>query len=367
MPVRRMMRRKRARSTSRRRSGRKNTIYFARYRTPKRARQFTAARTRTSDAPKAIYDPFAQCLAPIRIPDGKTYLSIASRLQRVREIAMPQPAAAGGPTVDTIDVIVYPGVQQGFAAIAYPSTNAATPAVTVAGFNGNSVAYSGHVTVSSELGVLAPDNAVNQFRVVSQALRLSLINNANNNQGWWEAARVNFGDETSAWTLENHGGGDNWVAEPRFGALGGFQFAVRGLDLTNTPSYTSGKLRDIGDFIFKLKPNSDEHEYRTLNTQPQVTAPATLEVRNQDYRFIDSTYDAIVIRIHGQGSANNPTRLLAHCICNQELVYDETTQLSRFHQAIVHDRITMSAINKAHSMTPPAAANKNVRMVTVGQ
>jgi hypothetical protein len=171
---------------------------------------------------------------------------------------------------------------------------------------GNALAWTD--TVGHNVGIF-PDHTgtvdlrarIKSWRCVSAGLKLTLVNSAEQNEGYWEAIRVPV-----AWGDIYYNG--EWLSVP----YDTFTFGLG--DFSNYASYQTGKLRDIHRYQFKLNSVSNEHPFRTL-----TDAGAAL----------DTTFDMIFIRVVGRVVTGQPSVLMADCVMNQEVVYSEKTTLGR--------------------------------------
>jgi len=96
----------------------------------------------------------------------------------------------------------------------------------------------------------------------------------------------------------------------------------------------------------------------------------------------DGSFDCIFIRIHPRAEGSTDvasTRLLAHVVSNQEIMYDETSQLSRFHgrsysfprtveqaDRIVQRNVTASSqrsVSNRGTLRPRAVPNSTMRNI----
>lgn len=263
---------------------------------------------------------------------------------------------------------------------------------------------------------------IQKWRLVTAGLRISCINNAVNNAGWFECQRLNIpADGTHLWALipqpfgRNAGyhstNGNTNLNNPVNQApyVGGYYRNMRyiisgrpymddaqipiangtvgnGLPLPlvsktpmhDNPTYMSGKLRDIHKQLFRLKPSNDEHDYKELqqtrigradmnNNFPwnldNTTAPAYTKVNTtQQGEFVDDTFDCIHIRIHG----SDGTRVLLHYVANQELVYQDSalvTRLASRSSALADERAIAAAYNRIPALaatqpTPTATTRR---------
>jgi len=314
-----------------------------------------------------VNNPFASGANP-KIPDGATNLSVGSKYQAIRQINCP--------LNDELIIVVYPGLAgcvsyAGFASNDPGNVNehnlmpnhrdhAVYKATTVGVRDTNSL----------QSAVLRQkENAIAKWRMVSAGLKLSLINNADENDGWWEAARVQTTNTPNDWGFYSATtpynpdvAGDLEVYDAATG-LGTYYvgpvvdktgegnptesvFGIECTQLIEHPSYKTGKLRDIHKYSFNLQPNGKEHGFIKMRDEFPITvnAPDTVTKysgtlaenasvgNNQDFvdKNVDTNYDVVIIRIHGRTSGAK-TALLLHSVCNLEMVYENGTNLSRFH------------------------------------
>jgi len=266
------------------------------------------------------------------------------------------------------------------------------------------------------------DTAIQKWRLVTAGLRISCINNAQNNAGWFEAQRINIPKDGNdiwgflprpygrdpAWhpadtnaVVANETSYNKWYANnyyiisgkpymddleidevnlPAYSGGGLPLPLIPKSNMFDNPTYMSGKLRDMHKQVFKLKPGSDEHEYKELpsgnigqsdynNNFPfnvQTINDARVQIRGPD-SFVDDSFDAIHIRIHGSPG----TRVLLHYVANQELVYQEGALVSRLagnSTAIADERAiaqAYAAISPLACQAPPTPASRTTITRTV--
>lgn len=160
------------------------------------------------------------------------------------------------------------------------------------------VAFPGHVGSSTDRGLLS------RARLVSVGLRLTLINNADQNDGYWEAARIPV--SPSDFTV------DSTTGRATFGFI-----ADETKSLSQYQTYQTGKIRDLHRIQFDLASQDTEHDYNTI-------------VSSAGSEMIDAKFDVVVIKINGRtGVGTDPTKLMYDTISNQEVVYKEDTALAR--------------------------------------
>jgi len=369
----------------------------------------TAPKADSAASLNVIADPFSLATTAAIVPDGKCIMSVGQRLQSIKEVQ--QTAVADAP----LTCLLFPGLGNG---ISWFNTAKTTTTATVTVHqpytsHGSWKFFAGPdpgVNTDPYTYVQAQQNSgngdISQWRIVSQGLRLSLTNNSDQNDGWWEAIRITPNNDGTFWAFAQ----DNTEPpdeDPRFDpdsyipdsarvvAQGSSFNAVLKSNFADNPSYMSGKLRDIHKHQFFLKMVNTDHDLRQLKTTynlingtvarqpdgidghdgyvdnlPAWNCPGAAVVADGANvgelvaGNVDFSYDMIVIRIHGRPSnvsssesINTPTRILSHVVSNQEVVYQENTFLERFHKRPAFDKEGLAMIDKMiHSAIKPAKA-----------
>jgi hypothetical protein len=118
------------------------------------------------------------------------------------------------------------------------------------------------------------ETCISKWRLVSQGLRLSLINNSDNNEGWWQACRVQIDPKElsvrgSPMTGANANektvvcatptGTDTWAT-----TANKFPGTSVVKDMLENTTYQSGKLRDIHKHMFTLNPEAEKNLFIKL-------------------------------------------------------------------------------------------------------
>lgn len=257
----------------------------------------------------AVYhNAFSTASTGAKIPDGKSYHSTGLRLQAVKEFT--------ANTNGTMDFLIFPGINNGMIAAGVTDNDASW-----------GMPYSSHCVIDPEGDnyVQADETRILRWRIVSQACKFTLTNNSDENDGWWEAIRIQtHGGTGEGFKLVLHGDGRTVIGPATTGQIPGITLGSFP-NLVEHPTYVTGKLRDIHREIFDLMPMGADHDFQRLD---QGVFSATEITSN----FCDSeNYDAIFVRIHGRGGTGTPTRVMAHMVSNQEVLYDENTSLARYH------------------------------------
>lgn len=225
----------------------------------------------------SLIDPFNTTILQPKLLDGRIPRTAGIRLRATGEIAC-------NPSGVTYIALI-PGLSNCICWKTSPST-VETP-----------TAFGGHVENTTNRAF------VKQIRLVSSALRLTLVNSALENEGYWEAARIPVSD--SDFTIDTTTGVLN------------LPLLTSGIELANHQTFQTGKCRDLHRLQFKLNTMETNHVYGPIAATPTVAA------------FSDATFDMIVIKIHGRNVSASPTVLMYDCVSNQEVVYVENTALAR--------------------------------------
>lgn len=260
---------------------------------------------------KARFNPFDKTVLGAKIPDAKSTVSNALRFQSVLEYTVPPPS--GGATSNEPVLCFFPGFNNTFSILKPDETYdagghyAAMPSITVDDQG------------SAGTGSSTP---LEKWRIVSAGLRLQLINNADENDGWFEAIRVEPGWDQNDLT------GFKMIAAPT-GTIVRTPIAFAPTTLTarrsivpakgswaNHPTYVTGKLRDIHQYMWKLNSTAKDHDY-TNSTNASLGG----------FENIDKNYDVILIRLHGRTAAEQ-SKVVIHQCTNYEIVFEAGTLMS---------------------------------------
>lgn len=236
---------------------------------------------------KSLLDPFDKGMSQPKLLDGKVSRSSGIRLRATGEIT----CNGAGSTY----IALVPG------------------ASNVLCWRVNSDPLVSEVTPTPFQGHLdsIPDREnVKGVRTVGAALRLSLVNSADQNEGYWEAARI----PTSALDFKF----TQTAAGPPIVTNTAVSMTMGNLDLSNYQTYLTGKLRDIHRYQFKL--NAIDND---INFSRMLTEPPEVD------QFISEQWDTVIIKIHGRVEIGAPSMIMYDCISCQEVIYKENTALAR--------------------------------------
>lgn len=243
---------------------------------------------------KSLLDPFDKGMSQPKLLDGKVSRSSGIRLRATGEIT----CNGMGSTY----IALIPGASN---VLCWrvdddPTVQEVTP-----------TPFQGHLD-----SVPDRDN-VKATRTVGVALRLSLVNSADQNEGYWEAARI----PTSAldFSFTQTAEGDPLATPPTINEFNtSVSLKLGSLDLSNYATYLTGKLRDIHRYQFKL--NAIDND---INFSRILTEPPTVD------QFVSEQWDTIIIKVHGRVEIGAPSMIMYDCISCQETIYTENTALAR--------------------------------------
>jgi len=287
---------------------------------------------------KARANPFDKTALGAKIPDAKSTVSNALRFQGVKEVSLPAPVVNGSaPTL-----AFFPGVNNTFSVY---GSDLATRIV-----EGHYLSMP--TPVLSTTGEATRNaNPMEKFRIVSAGLRVQLINNADENDGWFEAVRVEPGwDSTdkAAFTMPD----PLTAASTSPITLNDVGKVIPAPDTwANHPTYVTGKLRDIHQYMWKLNSTSLDHEYTSVSTTDKTGE-----------ENIDPNYDIVLIRFRGRSDTTTPSKIVIHQCTNYEIVFETGTLLSTVATATKGRTLASSG-----DMTRPAMSRRNYAFGYVGK
>jgi ribosomal protein L35 len=241
----------------------------------------------TQDYLKSLIDPFNTGISNLKLRDGKTQRSAGVRFRSTGEIKCDH--------AETTVIVLFPGHSNGLCwrTNATFGTNTGT-----AGIYTNSL-FNNHVNTTTDR------TNIKQLRIVSSGLKLNLVNNEEQNDGYWEAARIPI--DPVEFTCDATTG----RCIPTFLTGSGFD-----IDLSNHTTYQSGRNKDLHKYLFK-------NNYHTVDHPFSYVTASTPEI------MIDQAFDMVVIKIRGRSDSVNQTKLMFELVSNQEIVYNENTALAR--------------------------------------
>lgn len=260
---------------------------------------------------KTLLDPFNKTMSQPKLLDGKVSRSSGIRLRATGEIT----CNSSGPTY----IALIPGLSNIVCWRTDPDPSVVEETPTP---------YAGHLD-----SVQDRDN-VKQVRIVGGALRLALVNSADQNEGYWEAARIPTSNLDFKFTEPDPVGAPGVTNTAVSLTLGD-------VDLSNHQTYQTGKLRDIHRFQFKLNAYENDIGFTRILTEPPDLS-----------QFVSESWDTIIIKIHGRVEVGAPSMVMYDCISAQEVIYTENTALARLMTATAYYPETKSLLTRTRVEYP---------------
>lgn len=294
---------------------------------------------------EVFHDPFSTATSQPKIPDGKASESLGISLQTVGELVN---AVDGSP--DTMHLLLFAGQNAG---LITHDESTGIGGTQIYGYD--DAGGANWLTVGIAGGNVRQNTPYGQWRVVSQGLRLSLLNAVEEDDGWFEAVRINDPIDTADYSLATVG---RVALTTSNGCVAPFLVAtdttIKTRVLANEPSYVTGLLRDLENYQFDLHGKLDHHDFiqgksdvfieaDAIGASTPVASPFTGDFTGDGYsslhdminQYIDPGYDMVYIRIHSRAneSANtslNGSRLHYNMVSNQEITYQGSVRDSRY-------------------------------------
>lgn len=306
---------------------------------------------------ETFHNPFANTTQQPKIPDGKTTHSLGLHGQTVGEFSNKEDGAS-----NIVECIIYAGINGIFQVV---NTNLENQVYSdrhhyVFGFEGmNAADWSAATTNVARFAVDNQDNYA-MWRTVSAGVQLKLLNPTEEDDGWWEAIRINREfrpDEMMLTTVNNsldraengHFGYDKEL----------FVNLQSNTNIANEPSYATGLLRDLHRLQFELHSSIYGHDFIKMERFTEVPPGMMSTLTNSDTinkqvnfvdgfnsgttgtikdihdLYIDQSYDLIYLRLHCRendsvSAASNGSRFHVNAVSNQEIVFPVQERESRF-------------------------------------
>lgn len=245
----------------------------------------------------SILNPFNRTVQQPKLLDGKVARSSGIRLRTTGEII----CNSTEPT--------YIAIVPGFSNIICWRATAVGSASGVDSDERTPPPFQGHLEVNSNRAI------VKATRTVAAGVRLSLVNSATQNEGYWEAARI---------LTDNHEyrpHREDGVIDPNAPTNTTTYKMLEEIDISHHDSYQSGKLHNLNTMEFNLNPIDDNIEFSKIETVNDSGDPIE--------QFMSEKWDTILIKIHGRPDANSPSVIKFDCMSCQEVLYKENTTPAR--------------------------------------
>ena len=311
-----------------------------------------------------LHDPFSAATSQPKIPDGKVNDSLGFSTQAVREFRNEE-------GINTLHMLLFAGSNTGLIVKGLEDPNAATRGADYlalgftdsGGCNWKEIADSppspGDVILGGAPKTITPLEGYAMHRVVSCGMQLKLLNSVEEDDGWWEAVRVNEQFATEDYQLDQVDAALGEQDSKGCVIPKGLLDKLTDRPLTNDPTYATGLLRDLERAQFELHGRLDYHDFRRRHASDDVAFedldiedPATGFLPGEFIRFkeasdnareivdqyIDPSYDMVYLRLHCRERPGGPltptaqgSRLHTNVVSNQEIYYNSTERDNRYH------------------------------------
>lgn len=348
----------RRKSTPRKRKGRRTKVSRKRAR-PGPSRPVASKKRRitpVSHSAKSVHkirNPFSKLTDVAKIPDDSVSHSLARTLQHVSQIR-------NAADVGTMHILLHPSM--GIGCSVFGDVDAyGDRTVSYLGFPDQQLhinAYEAALAGGGEGVELKNGSEIAKWRIVSQGLRLSLNNVAEENDGWYETCRIIDDKDIKAnWCIapvDNKPSNITQYEQCGLGgtdAIGGMVTVLDGLSLIEQPGYQTGLLKDLGKKEFKLNPVGNAMDFQEMYDSYQLTEGSQADFfHNTDKGVIqlqsnnaktknvfdsmqDHNHDMVYIRVHPRantGGKNAGSAMIAHLVQNIEFCLGPTSQFVAF-------------------------------------
>lgn len=327
---------------------------------------------------------FSNATAQPKILDGLMAQSLSRRLQNVVSVRN----GDGTMGRDIMHVILFPSLGVplvfGNSAEGFTLRNASSLDPSFVGFPNQTV---GAQLIDSGTGSPVNFNQVTSlgqyklfqkapfstWRIVSQALRLELTNNDEQNEGWFEAVRMNWRRNNSDLQITQlDGTASLTTTDFGIGPSPSFLNYVRDLPLTEIPGYQSGLLKDIKKYDFQLHPKSTTHDPIEMDRNIVLNEGSDLFVQTNTLNFsfgetnaanqikdsyTDPNMDIVYLRLHCRLNNENTatsnyslgSSFMVNLVQNIEMAFHPESDYASFQTKNVLDKRTAVIADKLNN------------------
>lgn len=308
-------------------------------------------------------NPFSDATQIPKIPDGKCVSSTGLSNSASYEHTV---------NATTTTIVLFPGLESNAYVHWNDGTNDNYKVMTLTHKQALSMVGTDNIEVTQQ-----DSTQIHRWRRVSNGIRISLTNNAENNDGWFEACRIGTTSDANDWLVARAG----TIETTAYAMFPSTPKDITSEEMQRLPSYVMGDLRDIKHVIFPLRPEGNEHDLVNLRdyySSPGMVTEANAQAFNaglsqaaqsnytelqrfnsdglNNHDLVKSTsdfgWDTVVIRIYGRAEAdNNPSKLVLTVAQNDELVYHERSIMSQFmtKSPMMHGFKVNNGPQKAHA------------------
>jgi hypothetical protein len=205
---------------------------------------------------------------------------------------------------------------------------------------------------------------IDKWRTVSQGMRITLLNNDQENDGWFESVRLKISMNEEHYTLSEFET-DKARLIPNLNMFA----AAKDRNIADQPSYMAGPLKDIHKVQFDLHHITEDHPFTVVPSAIDVgyfstATPPAGNAPNRLFTFdrgeiganrlvktvVDNNCDVIMLYIWGRKNVVSPSNLLIEVAQNSEIVYSEGSTLSKYHQKAQYSAAAKNAQKRASDL-----------------
>lgn len=262
----------------------------------------------------ALINPFSLAMKGLKIFDGEIRQSAGFSVRATGEIICS--------TLTYTNIVIFPGLTNvicwctepdGSDNMPLPDPAApAAPAASTALVNINGAVFKHHLSTPNDR------SSVRVARLVGAGARFFLSNSSDDDDGYWEGARITTQQLDQDFFVKNDNKGQL--------GIGVLKALAEDYDIANNTTYQPGLLRDINQFVFKLNSTDNDHKFSPVSG---LNTSQDLGLNNMRALGDVDKFDMIFLKIRGSRNASIPSVLRFDTIANQELVYDESSPLAR--------------------------------------
>lgn len=211
------------------------------------------------------------------------------------------------------------------------------------------------------------------WRIVSQALRLELTNNDEQNEGWFEAVRMNWRRNNGDLQITQLDGSTSLTTTDfGVGPSPAFLAYVKDLPLTEIPGYQSGLLKDIKKYDFQLHPKSATHDPIEMDRNIVLNEGSDIFAQSNSKNFsfgetnaanqikdsyTDPNMDIVYLRLHCRVNNENTegfqnsfgSSFMVNLVQNIEMAFHPESDYASFQTKNVLDKRTSVIADKLNN------------------
>lgn len=285
--------------------------------------------TERSKCAAVVKNPFSTATAMPKIPDGMASASLGLRRNLVTSLDFGEDSVYEMILMPHLTTPLYMGTQAN-------NIDESGPKVRDDPAFGTNAKICTWTATSATAAKQDPLNEVSKWRLVSQGLKITLVNSNDDNDGWFEAFRF-----TPSYGAAEFGTTEALVANqpvPQI-KLAPKQFGNRisgdnDWSAADQGNYVTGKLRNIHRYTWTNRKVNKDVDFTALTAAPTIDSGDRDDLRCQ---LVDTNYDCIYIRIHGRGipagastQCCRPTNLMVHVAQNVEYIAGEQNNLHKY-------------------------------------